>query len=150
MKWFFYITLSVSLLSCQTDGDHEKLRTIMVEDQIIERGIKDLRLLDIMRTIPRHEFVPEKYRSAAYEDGPLPIGYDQTISQPFIVAFMTEHLQVEPDHKVLEIGTGSGYQAAVLSGMADHVYTIEIVSELALESRSRLKAMSFNNVTVLA
>tara|TARA_Y100000780_G_C13533789_1_gene358731 strand:+ start:153 stop:395 length:243 start_codon:yes stop_codon:yes gene_type:complete len=80
MKWFFYITLSVSLLSCQTDGDHEKLRTIMVEDQIIERGIKDQRLLDIMRTIPRHEFVPEKYRSDAYEDGPLPIGYDQTIS----------------------------------------------------------------------
>lgn len=150
MKWYFYITLFISLISCQSAGNYETLRLVMVEDQIMERGIKDPRVLDIMKTVPRHEFVPEKYRKSAYEDGPLPIGYGQTISQPFIVAFMTEHLRVEPDYKVLEIGTGSGYQAAVLSKLADHVYTIEIVNELARDSKSLLKTLGYKNVTVLA
>ena len=150
MKWCLYIILIISSIACQPAGNYETLRMVMVEDQIMERGIKDPRVLDIMKAVPRHEFVPDAYRKSAYEDGPLPIGYGQTISQPFIVAFMTEHLQVEPTHKVLEIGTGSGYQAAVLGRLADHVYTIEIVTELARDSKSRLKAMGYNNVTVLA
>ena len=120
----------------------------MVEDQIIKRGVEDPRVLDVMKVVERHKFVPEKYSESAYEDGPLPIGYDQTISQPFIVAFMTENLKLEPSHKVLEIGTGSGYQAAVLSELCDHVYTIEIVDELANESVERLGRLGFNNITV--
>ena len=110
----------------------------MVEDQIIKRGVEDPRVLDVMKVVERHKFVPEKYSESAYKDGPLPIGHGQTISQPFIVAFMTENLKLEPSHKVLEIGTGSGYQAAVLSELCDHVYTIEIVDELANECAERL------------
>ena len=120
----------------------------MVEDQIIKRGVEDPRVLDVMKVVERHKFVPERYSESAYKDGPLPIGYGQTISQPFIVAFMTENLKLEPSHKVLEIGTGSGYQAAVLSELCDHVYTIEIVDELANESAERLGRLGFNNITV--
>ena len=120
----------------------------MVEDQIIKRGVEDPRVLDVMKVVERHKFVPEKYSESAYKDGPLPIGHGQTISQPFIVAFMTENLKLEPIHKVLEIGTGSGYQAAVLSELCDHVYTIEIVDELANESAERLGRLGFNNITV--
>ena len=120
----------------------------MVEDQIIKRGVEDPRVLDVMKVVERHKFVPEKYSESAYKDGPLPIGHGQTISQPFIVAFMTENLKLEPSHKVLEIGTGSGYQAAVLSELCDHVYTIEIVDELANESAERLGRLGFNNITV--
>ena len=120
----------------------------MVEDQIIKRGVEDKRVLDVMKVVERHKFVPEKYSESAYKDGPLPIGHGQTISQPFIVAFMTENLKLEPSHKVLEIGTGSGYQAAVLSELCDHVYTIEIVDELANESAERLGRLGFNNITV--
>ena len=120
----------------------------MVEDQIIKRGVEDPRVLDVMKVVQRHNFVPEKYSESAYKDGPLPIGHGQTISQPFIVAFMTENLKLEPSHKVLEIGTGSGYQAAVLSELCDHVYTIEIVDELANESAERLGRLGFNNITV--
>ena len=120
----------------------------MVEDQIIKRGVEDQRVLDVMKVVERHKFVPEKYSESAYKDGPLPIGHGQTISQPFIVAFMTENLKLEPSHKVLEIGTGSGYQAAVLSELCDHVYTIEIVDELANESAERLGRLGFNNITV--
>ena len=120
----------------------------MVEDQIIKRGIVDQRVLDVMKTIERHKFVPEKYAESAYKDGPLPIGHGQTISQPFIVAFMTENLKLDAKHKVLEVGTGSGYQAAVLSELCEHVYTIEIVDELAKESSVRLQKLGFDNVTV--
>ena len=120
----------------------------MVEDQIIKRGVEDQRVPDVMKVVERHKFVPEKYSESAYKDGPLPIGHGQTISQPFIVAFMTENLKLEPSHKVLEIGTGSGYQAAVLSELCDHVYTIEIVDELANESAERLGRLGFNNITV--
>lgn len=120
----------------------------MVEDQIIKRGVEDPRVLDVMKIVERHKFVPGKYSESAYGDGPLPIGHGQTISQPFIVAFMTENLKLEPSHKVLEIGTGSGYQAAVLSELCDHVYTIEIIDELANESAERLGRLGFNNITV--
>jgi protein-L-isoaspartate(D-aspartate) O-methyltransferase len=120
----------------------------MIEDQIIKRGIEDQRVLDIMESVQRHKFVPEKYAESAYKDGPLPIGYGQTISQPFIVAFMTENLKVDSSHKILEIGTGSGYQAAILSRLTNYVYTIEIVDELAKESSSRLKKLGFKNVSV--
>ena len=120
----------------------------MIEDQIIKRGIEDQRVLDIMESVERHKFVPKKYAESAYKDGPLPIGHGQTISQPFIVAFMTENLKVDSSHKILEIGTGSGYQAAILSRLTNYVYTIEIVDELAKESSSRLKTLGFKNVSV--
>ena len=120
----------------------------MVEDQIIKRGIEDQRVLDVMKVVERHKFVPERYSESAYKDGPLPIGYGQTISQPFIVAFMTENLKLKSSHKVLEIGTGSGYQAAVLSELCDHVYTIEIVDALANEATERLEKLGFENITV--
>ena len=120
----------------------------MVEDQIIKRGIEDKRVLDIMKSVERHKFVPEKYAKSAYKDGPLPIGHGQTISQPFIVAFMTENLKLDPSHRVLEIGTGSGYQTAILSGLSGHVYTMEIIDELAKLSSSVLKKLGFDNVTV--
>jgi protein-L-isoaspartate(D-aspartate) O-methyltransferase len=120
----------------------------MVEDQIIKRGIEDKRVLDIMKSVERHKFVPEKYVKSAYKDGPLPIGHGQTISQPFIVAFMTENLKLDPSHRVLEIGTGSGYQTAILSGLSGHVYTMEIIDELAKLSSSVLKKLGFDNVTV--
>lgn len=120
----------------------------MVEDQIIKRGIDDKRVLDIMKSVERHKFVPEKYVKSAYKDGPLPIGHGQTISQPFIVAFMTENLKLDPSHRVLEIGTGSGYQTAILSGLSGHVYTMEIIDELAKLSSSVLKKLGFDNVTV--
>ena len=120
----------------------------MVEDQIIKRGIEDKRVLDIMKSVERHKFVPEKYAKSAYKDGPLPIGHGQTISQPFIVAFMTENLKLDPNHRVLEIGTGSGYQTAILSGLSSHVYTMEIIDELVKLSSSVLKKLGFDNVTV--
>jgi protein-L-isoaspartate(D-aspartate) O-methyltransferase len=120
----------------------------MVEDQIIKRGIEDKRVLDIMKSVERHKFVPEEYAKSAYKDGPLPIGHGQTISQPFIVAFMTENLKLGPSHRVLEIGTGSGYQTAILSALSGHVYTMEIIDELAKLSSSVLKKLGFDNVTV--
>ncbi|MBN2561116.1 MAG: protein-L-isoaspartate(D-aspartate) O-methyltransferase [Phycisphaerae bacterium] len=106
-------------------------RDRMVATQIAERGVRDPRVLAAMRDVPRHWFVPETYARQAYDDNPLPIGYDQTISQPYIVAVMTELLALKPGEKVLEIGTGSGYQAAVLAELTDEVYTIEIVEPLA-------------------
>ncbi|MBM3814549.1 MAG: protein-L-isoaspartate(D-aspartate) O-methyltransferase [Acidimicrobiia bacterium] len=120
----------------------------MVRDQIQERGISNQAVLDAMRNTPRHLFMPEQQRDYAYDDTPLPIGYSQTISQPFIVAFMTDLLGAEKTHRVLEIGTGSGYQAAVLSPLAGEVYTIEIVPELAKRSQALLKQLSYENVTV--
>ena len=112
-------------------GDYAEPRARMVRDQIAARGVREPRVLDAMRRVPRHLFVPEALRAAAYEDYPLPIGHEQTISQPFIVAWMTEALQVTPRSRVLEIGTGSGYQAAVLAQIVAEVYTIEIVAPLA-------------------
>jgi len=120
----------------------------MIEDQIIKRGIQDQRVLDIMGSIDRQKFVSEEYAQSANNDGPLPIGHGQTISQPFIVAFMSESLKIDASHKVLEIGTGSGYQSAVLSNLSNHVHTIEIIDELAKEASSRLNELGYNNITV--
>ncbi|MEF8787425.1 MAG: protein-L-isoaspartate(D-aspartate) O-methyltransferase [Planctomycetota bacterium] len=106
------------------------------------------RVLDAMRTVPRHEFVLPEYRDRAYSDTPLPIGHDQTISQPYIVALMTDRLEPEADDRVLEVGTGSGYQAAVLSELCAEVYTVEIVEGLAQQARKRLESLGYDNVHV--
>ena len=120
----------------------------MVSEQLRGRDIREPRVLDAMLRVPRHLFVPESVRTRAYDDSPLPIGYDQTISQPYIVAFMTQALDVQSNHRVLEIGTGSGYQAAVLSLLADRVYTIEIVAPLAARARGTLADLGYRNVEV--
>ena len=120
----------------------------MVNEQLRSRDITDARVLDAMLKVPRHLFVPEPQRSQAYGDFPLPIGHDQTISQPYIVAFMTQGLRVEPGHRVLEIGTGSGYQAAILGLLAKEVYTIEIVQPLAERARTTLAEQGHRNVHV--
>jgi protein-L-isoaspartate(D-aspartate) O-methyltransferase len=126
----------------------EAERTQMVAEQIVARGITDTRVLKAMRDVPRHEFVPEGVRLNAYRDHPLPIGYRQTISQPYVVALMTEKLELSHDERVLEIGTGSGYQAAVLSGLVEDVYTIEIVKELANRAKGDLARLGYHNVHV--
>jgi protein-L-isoaspartate(D-aspartate) O-methyltransferase len=120
----------------------------MMQEQIIARGIRDPRLLETLRKIPRHRFVPPEMQPLAYEDTPLPIGLGQTISQPYVVAFMTEALELKPQDRVLEIGTGSGYQTAVLSLLVREVYSIEIVERLGKEAEARLKEMGYNNVQV--
>ena len=118
--------------------------------QIRARGIENARVLAALGEVPRHLFVAEEVRASAYEDHPLPIGHEQTISQPYIVALMTDLLQLDGHEKVLEIGTGSGYQAAVLGELADQVYTIEIVAPLAEEARARLADLGYENVHVRA
>jgi len=123
-------------------------RNAMVKEQIADRGIEDAEVLRAMRTVPRHLFVPEGLQSKAYDDGPLPIGHGQTISQPYIVAYMTEVLKVRKGDTVLEIGTGSGYQAAILSPMVRKVYTLEIIPELAVSAKKRLNHLGFANVEV--
>jgi protein-L-isoaspartate(D-aspartate) O-methyltransferase len=120
----------------------------MVEEQIAGRGIADPEVLHAMRTVPRHLFVEPDLRSRAYDDTPLPIKQGQTISQPYIVAYMTEMLQLEENHSVLEVGTGSGYQAAVLAEITDNVYTIEIIEPLAETARGRLKELDYSEVKV--
>jgi protein-L-isoaspartate(D-aspartate) O-methyltransferase len=122
----------------------------MVAQQIAGRGVKDERVLEAMRRVPRHRFVPDEVSAHAYADSPLPIGYRQTISQPYIVGYMTEQLRVRPGQKILEIGTGSGYQAAVLSEMGAKVYTIEIVSELAVRAARDLASLGYKTVEVRA
>jgi len=121
----------------------------MVENQIRRRGVTDQDVLDAMGHVPRHEFVAEDLKSQAYADHPLPIGYGQTISQPYIVALMTELLQLNSTDRVLEIGTGSGYQAAILAEIVSEVYTVEIVQPLAAEARQRLQRLGYANVHVL-
>ncbi|MEO0087081.1 MAG: protein-L-isoaspartate(D-aspartate) O-methyltransferase [candidate division WOR-3 bacterium] len=127
---------------------YTKLRERMVKEQIEARGIKDQRILKAMREVKRHLFVPEAFREESYNDYPLPIGEGQTISQPFIVALMTYLLEPETSDKVLEIGTGSGYQAAVLSLLVKEVYTIEIIEKLAKEAEKRLKELGYHNIKV--
>jgi protein-L-isoaspartate(D-aspartate) O-methyltransferase len=122
----------------------------MVQEQIVARGITDARVLRAMRRVPRRRFVPWNVAAFAYDDRPLPIGLGQTISQPYIVAYMTEQLDVTPKSKVLEIGTGSGYQAAVLAEMGARVYTVEIVPELADRARKTLAAVGYRGVRVRA
>ncbi|HEY5811070.1 MAG TPA: protein-L-isoaspartate O-methyltransferase, partial [Terrimicrobiaceae bacterium] len=120
------------------DDAHTTSREQMVKSQLLRGGINDPQVLQAMKDVPRHEFVPVSLRSYAYQDGPLPIGHGQTISQPFIVAFMTQALHRTKNDKVLEVGTGSGYQAAILGKLAKEVYTIEIVPPLAETSRQLL------------
>jgi protein-L-isoaspartate(D-aspartate) O-methyltransferase len=127
---------------------YEKMRLSMVQDQIERRGIHNEKVLQAMRKVPRHKFIPEHLRKYAYADEPLPIGEDQTISQPYIVAYMTEKLELEPGDKVLEIGTGSGYQAAVLAELTDSVFTIEIVDVLARRAEKNLKELGYHNIFV--
>lgn len=128
--------------------DYEKEREHMVESQLARRGIKDKRVLEAMRQVPRHLFIPEDMRSLAYCDGPLPIGHGQTISQPYIVALMTEFLELTGQEKVLEIGTGSGYQAAILSRLAHQVYSLERHAALAQQAEKVLAQLGYDNVVV--
>ncbi len=120
----------------------------MVEAQIVKRGISDSAVINAIIEVKRHLFVPEKLRNSAYEDHPLPIGQKQTISQPYIVALMTELLKTNKTDRVLEVGTGSGYQAAVLSLLADSVFSIEIIPELAASAKKRLDSLGYKNVVV--
>jgi len=135
-------------IHAQVRTDWSSLAEKMVQSQIIERGVSDAQVLKVMQETPRHLFVPAEVREMAYRDGPLPIGYQQTISQPYIVALMTELLQLKGQEKVLEIGTGSGYQAAVLAQLARSVYTIEIVEPLARSSAVLLNQLGYDNVEV--
>jgi len=143
--------LFIFLISCtfsQEDDKFTTLRKEMVNKQIIANGIRNPQTIKAMLKVPRHLFVPKEYINRAYEDTPLPIGHNQTISQPFIVAYMTELARPSKNKKVLEIGTGSGYQAAVLAEIVDTVYTIEIIPELAREAEERLKRLGYKNIIV--
>ena len=132
------------------DAESASERERMVDRQIVARGVRDPRVLEAMRLVPRHRLVPAKAAAFAYEDRPLSIGHGQTISQPYIVALMTELARIAPGDRVLEIGTGSGYQAAVLAQLAGHVYSIEIVEPLATRAAADLKALGYDNVSVRA
>jgi protein-L-isoaspartate(D-aspartate) O-methyltransferase len=136
----------------ETTGQYNfsAMRERMVETQIRARDLQSATVLDAMRRVPRHLFVPDDLKPFAYDDRPLPIGHDQTISQPYIVAYMTDALQLEPAHTVLEIGTGSGYQAAILADIARQVYSIEIVPDLAETARRAIAAAGYTNVEVRA
>ena len=159
MKWkniSFYLQLTILLACVNAEGQsieddtlfYQLLRQAMIENQIIDRGVSDERVIKAMNDVPRHLFVKESLRDLAYADGPLPIGHNQTISQPYIVAYMTEILQPDTHHIVLEVGTGSGYQAAILSKLVNHVYSIEIIPELGKEAANRLDKLGYDNVTV--
>lgn len=130
------------------DAGFQEERRLMVEEQIKKRGIKDPVIIEAFLKVPRHRFVPTKYRKMAYKDHPLPIGEGQTISQPYIVAYMTQILNLSKTDKVLEIGTGSGYQAAILGELSDSVYTIEIITSLGNRASKLLQEMGYSNVKV--
>ena len=136
-------------MSPMTALDFETLRKEMVDRQIAARDVRDERVLEALRTVPREAFVPERLAEFAYDDTPLPIGEEQTISQPFVVALMAEALEIRPGDKVLEIGAGSGYAAAVLSRLAREVWTIERHPSLAREARERMERLGYRNVHVL-
>jgi len=147
--WFLLLLLGASCKPAQTSAREFAVeRERMVKEQIAMRGVTDERVLRAMRKVPREQFVPEQIRGQSYSDGPLPIGYDQTISQPFVVAFMTEKLGLRPTYRVLEIGTGSGYQAAILAELAAKVYTIEIVEPLGKRAAQTLQRLGYKNVQV--
>jgi len=130
--------------------DSQSARASMVAEQIRARDVRDPRVLDAIARVPREVFVPEDQRDEAYEDHPVPIGFGQTISQPYIVAFMTEALRVEPAHRVLEIGTGCGYQTAVLAELARDVYSVEVIEALAGRARQTLDALGYTKVRIRA
>lgn len=145
------LSAALPLLACAPPASRDETagaRETMVARQIAGRGIRDARVLEAMRAVPRHRFVPDSWASAAYNDQPLPIGFGQTISQPYIVALMTELAQPAAADRALEIGTGSGYQAAVLARLVKQVVTIEIVEPLGREAAARLSVLGVDNVTV--
>lgn len=145
----FLLLFSASCKPAQTSAREFAVeRERMVKEQVAMRGVTDERVLTAMRKVQREQFVPEEIRGRSYSDGPLPIGYDQTISQPFVVAFMTEKLRLRPTDRVLEIGTGSGYQAAILAELAAKVYTIEIVEPLGKSAAATLQRLGYKNVQV--
>jgi protein-L-isoaspartate(D-aspartate) O-methyltransferase len=152
MRWLLPILLAVSFASIPGgDGaDPARAREEMVATQIASRGVRDPLTLAAIREVPRHLFVPRESQHLAYEDHPLPIGHGQTISQPYIVALMTDTLSLRGGETVLEVGTGCGYQAAVLAKIAARVYSIEIVAPLAQEAAARLKRLGYDNVSVRA
>ena len=158
-KYLIYIPITVGLVLIlvfvirtyrvrKEEYPYELRREKMVADQIVARGVKDEKVLLAMGTVPRHKFVSEDLINSAYEDRPLPIGFGQTISQPYIVALMTQLLDLGEKDKVLEVGTGSGYQAAILSGIVEEVYTIEIFEELGTMAGKRLGNLGYHNVKV--
>ncbi len=143
-----FFLASKTVAENQKETGYIRARADMVENQLIARGIKDKRVLTAMRKVERHKFLPPQLRALAYTDRPLPIGYGQTISQPYIVALMTELLELDGHEKILEIGTGSGYQAAILAEICSHVYTIEILEPLTNGARDLLKELGYTNISV--
>jgi len=144
---YFFILFIIPLVSCgQSKGDFDARRKRMVETQIEARGIEDKKVLDAFREVERHKFVLPQYLPYAYADSPLPIGQGQTISQPYIVAYMTEALDLQKTDKVLEIGTGSGYQAAILAEICDSVFTIEIFEKLAEKAQQLFNQLGYDNI----
>ncbi|MDZ7266005.1 MAG: protein-L-isoaspartate(D-aspartate) O-methyltransferase [candidate division KSB1 bacterium] len=133
---------------CASDDSFLPLRRRMVTQQLERRGIRDARVLEAMRSVPRHLFVPERYHALAYDDSPIAIGFGQTVSQPYIVAYMLEALKLIGIEKVLEIGTGSGYEAALLSHLCEEVYSVEIIPELAARAAKTLAELNYTNVHV--
>lgn len=144
-KFLFFFPWVIAVLYCQ-DDPRTADRLSMVKNQIESRGITDRSTLNAMKSVPRHLFVPENLQSQAYEDRPLPIGFGQTISQPFMVAFMTEIIQPKSNSRILEIGSGSGYQAAVLAQIVQQVYTVEIVPELGSQVKKKYESLGYANV----
>ncbi len=140
--------ISLSSLANMNTVTYDQLRQQMVDQQITARGVKDASVINAMLKVERHLFVPVDQMKYAYEDHPLPIGYDQTISQPYIVAYMSEALMLTAQQKVLEIGTGSGYQAAILAEMVNEVYSIEIVEPLAIQANALLQSLGYDHVKV--
>ncbi len=147
-KTIIILFLTILTFSFQEDDNFKAERNNMVKTQIESRGIKDQATILALLKVKRHKFVPKEYVKRAYQDGPLPIGYGQTISQPYIVAFMTEIIKPKKGFKVLEIGTGSGYQAAILAEIIDSVYTIEIIKELENSAKKRFKDLNYKNISV--
>jgi protein-L-isoaspartate(D-aspartate) O-methyltransferase len=154
--FLFSCLFAVETVSAQQDNEYAGQRQQMIEEiasdasrlvRYIDKDSVSDHVMKAMATVPRHLFIPPEMRDEAYENRPLPIGYGQTISQPYIVALMTDLLQPQADHKVLEIGTGSGYQAAVLSGLVKEVYSIEIIEQLGLRARQVLKQLDYGNVS---
>ena len=141
-----FITITILVLLFPNDDPYLNKRIRMVRMQIENRGIDHKSTLDAMLKVPRHLFVPEKLKDEAYDDNPIPIGFGQTISQPYIVAYMTAAIEPQTHHKILEIGTGSGYQAAVLAEIVKEVYTIEIVEELFSSAKKRIESLGYKNI----
>jgi protein-L-isoaspartate(D-aspartate) O-methyltransferase len=148
LLFLILIFLCFPTISACEPADYARIRERMVKQQIVARGVKDVRVITAMKKVPRHLFVPERHRAFSYGDHPLSIGEGQTISQPYIVAFMTEALDLTVDDKVLEIGTGSGYQAAILAELVKDVYTIEIIAELGKRAQQTLEKLQYKNIHV--